>query len=527
VKTVPSPDENPQARPARSAQDDSVVRACIVLGCVALAVMAPELVWGLHNSDSSNYSIVWTRQFTEAWGRGELYPRWLPDSFQGLGAPTFYFYPPLAYVLTGAIHALGVEVTRALTLATTLLLFGSGLAMERWLRWRGTPSLPASALYMALPYRLMDIYMRGALAEHAAFLWLPLIALGIEALPRRWAAPLLAASVAGLLLTHLPTAVLALVFLMAPLGVRRVLQDRRTLAPGACAGLLGVGLAAFFLAPALTLQGYVQPQLLWTRHYTPSTWFVWNWDKETWLTYGPILASCIGIVLLAGRRRGLWLGMTVIATLAAFGLLPIIALPGLSTVQFPWRAVAVVLFTGMAGLAAAPPKRLYAVLGICLLLPGWFSVSGHVAKSIAHGERPQMAILERIMPDAPEYLPRGLQAGVSDLQHVPRLGAYSRYPRSATLSVTQPGLHTIGRAAFPIWRLVHDGRNVPYVGPLITFSGSPGEYRVERRWIWQEEFGAAVSAMALIGLIFMSLWAMRLDRLREGRWSPASVSAPS
>ena len=505
----------------------SVTRNYLVLACVALAVMSPELIWGLHYSDSAPYNIIWTAEFRDAWARGEIYPRWLPGSFEGLGAPTFYFYPPLTFFLTGAIHALGVETTRAITFAATLLLFASGVAMERWLRWRGTPSLLAAALYMALPYRLTDIYTRGALAEHAAFVWLPLIALGIEALPRRWAPPLLAVSVAGLLLTHLPTSVLAFVFLIAPLGVRRVLQDRRTLVPGVCAGLVGAGLAAFFLLPALTLQNHIQSNLLWTPHFTVLNWFVWTWDKDSWLAFSPFIIACAGVVVLAIRGGRWWFWLTVIPALSAFGLLPILALPGLSTVQFPWRAIGMVLFLGMTALAVhRPPLRVMA-LAVCLLSSGWISESGQMIQNIVRGNAPDAAWLQSALPDAAEYLPAGLEAGVTDRQRTPHLGAYSKYPRTAVLSVAAPGVHTIGRAAFPIWRLVHDGRDVPYVGPLITFKGPPGEYRLERRWLWQEKVGAAISVLALMGLLLMALRAVRLRSPQRRDWIEAGAPLAS
>lgn len=497
------------------------VRNYLVLAAVALAVMTPELVFGLHFSDSAPYNIVWTAQFGDAWGRGEIYPRWLPGSFEGLGAPTFYFYPPLAYWLTGALHALGIEVTRAITIAETVLLFASGVAMERWLRWRGTPSLLAAALYMALPYRLTDIYTRGALAEHAAFVWLPLIAMGIEALPRRWAPPLLAASVAGLLLTHLPTSVLALVFLMIPLGIRRVLQDRGALVPGAAAGLLGAGLAAFFLLPALTLQNEIQSNLLWTAHFTVSNWYIWNWDGASWQAFSPFLIACAGVVVLATRGGRWWFWVTLAPALAAFGLLPILGLPGLSTVQFPWRAIGIVLLLGMTAFAVQRPSRRVMLLAVCLLASGWISESGQMIQNIASGHRPDVRGLERTLQDAAEYLPQGLQAGVTDRQRDPHLGPYAAYPRSSVMSVIQPGVHTFGRAAFPIWRVVHDGREVPYVGPLITFQGPAGEYRIERRWIWQEKVGAAISIMSLMAVLLMAFWAMRLRGPRGRGWLEA------
>src|SRR5438552_12779378 len=48
----------------------------------------------------------WLGQFTTLRDIGLSYPRWLPDSFGGLGAPTFYIYPPLTYFLGSAIASI-------------------------------------------------------------------------------------------------------------------------------------------------------------------------------------------------------------------------------------------------------------------------------------------------------------------------------------------------------------------------------------------------------------------------------------
>ena len=96
-------------------------------------LMAPALIHGAPTTDSGTYNHVWTTQIASEMARGVIYPRWLPHSFEGLGAPTFYFYPPLAYLLSGAL-AQFLEPGRAISAAAFLLLFGSGLAMYLWLR---------------------------------------------------------------------------------------------------------------------------------------------------------------------------------------------------------------------------------------------------------------------------------------------------------------------------------------------------------------------------------------------------------
>jgi len=96
---------------------------------VALTIMTPALVWGPGATDSGIYNFIWTRQFGEAMASGQFYPRWLPDSFEGLGSPTFYFYPPFAFWVSGALDALGFPTLQAINGAAALLLLGSGASM--------------------------------------------------------------------------------------------------------------------------------------------------------------------------------------------------------------------------------------------------------------------------------------------------------------------------------------------------------------------------------------------------------------
>ena len=110
------------------------------------------------------------------------------------------------------------------------------------------------------------------MAEHAAFVWLPLIALGMRALPGRRGVAAVAVAYGGLIMTHLPVALLATVFLIFPLAVHRVLQAPAALGPGLLGGGLGVGLAGIYLFPALTLQDHVSIEVLWTPHHQVRTW---------------------------------------------------------------------------------------------------------------------------------------------------------------------------------------------------------------------------------------------------------------
>ena len=98
-----------------------MLRAILIIAGAALFLMSPALIMGAPAIDSATYTHVWTQQYASEMARGVVYPRWLPQSFEGLGSPAFYFYPPLAFHLAGgfglfldprwAISAAGLVVT--------------------------------------------------------------------------------------------------------------------------------------------------------------------------------------------------------------------------------------------------------------------------------------------------------------------------------------------------------------------------------------------------------------------------------
>ena len=92
-------------------------RAIGVLVLVSALLMLPALWTTPMVHDSWWIDIVWADQFTEALRQGTLYPRWLPHSFEGLGAPVFYFYPPAAFYLVSLFGLAGLSAYPALLAA--------------------------------------------------------------------------------------------------------------------------------------------------------------------------------------------------------------------------------------------------------------------------------------------------------------------------------------------------------------------------------------------------------------------------
>ncbi|WP_253343828.1 YfhO family protein [Sphingobium sp. OAS761] len=471
--------------------------ACL-LTLLALALMLPAMLWGPGTTHSYQYNMLWTQHFGEQMAAGHLYERWLPSSFEGLGSPTFYFYPPFAYWIAGAFRAAGIGLFAAINLTGFVLLAASGLSMHRWLASRGTRPLLGAALYMIAPYHLYDIYVRGALAEAAAFVWLPLIALAIDRLPERRGALLLACAYAGLLVSHLPLAMLTGLFLIVPMIGRRLWHGGRVLPSAATAGAMAFALAAFYLPPALTLQDHVSTAMLWGADYRATDWSVWNASFELF----PCLA--IGCILLAWTgRRGFWGLVAILTALGSIRLIPFLwDVPILDKVQFPWRAFALAEFATVTALMAARPRPALSIGAAVLLC---FPYAFGAFQTAAFLRRPvDRAMVMRIAPDAPEYLPQGFDlSSVRSDNHWTDLSRWRALPRGNAVVVTRPGPVTLGRGAFPIWQVSRDGRPVASTGPLIHFMAQPGLYRIERRRLWQESTGAAASVAAALLLI---LW---------------------
>jgi hypothetical protein len=550
-------------------------RAAIVLLALAALLSAPMLRLGIPVSHSSPYNLLWATEFAEQFRAGILYPRWLADSFQGLGAPTFYFYAPLTFWLDALVDTISFEalpVSNRLGVTSLLILGSSGLTMYAWLRHETrsrTASLVGAAVYMAAPYHLFDLYVRGALAEFSAYAVLPLVMLAIRlaADRRRAGLPLLSLSYAALLMAHLPTSLLATITIVPSyvLFCAWHLSDRRAaislIGRATFAGMLGIGLAAIYLVPALSLQEWMSSEVLWSyraEHWLPLV-------PERWVERSPYLVMRVVISLLiaallvslglcalwplmaADRSRRLevafWVGMTLTAVALAAGVVPRFwSLPLIGQVQFPWRLLLVVEFAIITALCLAFTRRWQVhggsddisgtvaaallVAAAAALIPGIWLLAVETAFRIE--------LTARGVPlgryEANEYLPRGYrqigtqgfpELGSELLPAVPRIACV---PAAAVCQAEEAGFGalaivvespvpttvTLRRFVFPGWRVsaglpiaATDLRLVSFVVPAGRTTTS-----LERVLLPEEKWGAAISALSVVLLVVVlaSAW---------------------
>ncbi len=528
--------------------------AIIVL--VAIALMSPELVLGLTVTDNFRFNMLWPEQFGALMRGGHLYPRWLPQAWEGLGTPAFYFYPPIFFWATGIFDTLtagALSSERFVPFASLLLMLVSGLGMRAWLRTKveERTALFGAVVFMAAPYHLYDIYCRGALAEATAYASVPFVMLALARVAEgraRWV-PVLALSYGALLMSHLPTALLVSLLLIPPYvawTVRSVARPARFLGLALAGGAIGIGIAAAYLIPALTLLPYVNPGSLTRAFYRPENWFFWTFPA------GPmgarmmfIIPVAVGAALVAigtclGTRKEkealFWAGLTIVLVALIAGLVPPFwRLPGLVMVQFPWRGLLLVEFTTITMLAVTTPSlRNPIVLAGAVTISFAYAVlammAGHTIWRTWAGQADNARFIRASYLDAPEYLPAGVRikegAGPDDVEVklavVPLARASDRRAMvsaseaidgSMTLTIDGPAPTVIAvrRYYFPNWRVsAADGTTFPVVPEprehIATFRAPAGKsvLRLEPGSAPNEILARTVS---LVALALTALWA--------------------
>ncbi|MFK3741570.1 hypothetical protein [Massilia sp. TN1-12] len=234
---------------------------------LACLLLAPNLVHGVRESHDIKFHLMLFLSWRDAVELGTLYPRWLPDQLHGLGSPALLIYPPMAsafFVLIDFLTLHALAPGRVLGLGALLLSIASAVTFYPWARQHISPRLAliVALFYATAPYHLnLDLYERGAMAEYTAFVWIPLIFLGIRTTLQKGGvrgAALLAIGISALFLSHLLTAMLiaplafayALICLCKELPANLRIQ-RFVLVT--VTTILSVGLTAFYLLPAMLL----------------------------------------------------------------------------------------------------------------------------------------------------------------------------------------------------------------------------------------------------------------------------------
>jgi hypothetical protein len=380
--------ETPTTTNSHSPREWVYIALILVFALIVISpLLQPGYFWGAHDARHDAYFIF---QYDKSVQDGIWFPRWSPDWTFGYGYPFFIVYGPLATFVGELFHhflGLGFEASVKAVVALSIVI--SGFAMYGFVRSRlgRNAGLVAAVAFMTIPYHLVDVYVRAALAESVALALLPLALWGFRETVRRprWTAVVAAGfAYAAIMWTSNLVALIFTPGLAAYIAILLFWQYREKKAAGpsappplrtlarlvlapALAFALGLGLSAAFFVPALIEQGYINRTQWFGQYYDPTQHFVYFFQlfNPAWgfgisqpgpddVAQGAMsfqlgaAATLLALVALVTARRlkpalrreiwfwGLWAGVSIFLTLnisaLAWRYVPIVPYA-----QFPWR----------------------------------------------------------------------------------------------------------------------------------------------------------------------------------------------
>ena len=234
------------------------VWAAVLATLLALPALWPLCRSGFFVSDDGRFHVYRIAALAEAWQQGVLHPRLFPDFGFGYGQAVLNFYAPLSYWPAALFAMLGIGPVAGVKLTIALAFVLSALAAYGYANylWGPAGGVLAAVAYTYFPYHLADVYLRGAIPEHFAFIWPPLILWAYTAAFRKEKplAPFLWGTLAwaGLVYTHNLTALLMIpvvgLYLLVMAGWTR---RWRRLVPALGMLLLALGMTAPLWLPFL------------------------------------------------------------------------------------------------------------------------------------------------------------------------------------------------------------------------------------------------------------------------------------
>ncbi|KKS04140.1 MAG: Membrane protein, 6-pyruvoyl-tetrahydropterin synthase-related domain protein [Candidatus Curtissbacteria bacterium GW2011_GWA2_41_24] len=141
--------------------------AILVILLASIVISLPLLKPGLYVIHDDQ-QIARLFLFDEALKSGQFPVRWVDGLGFGFGYPLFVFYPPFVYMLGELFHLIGSGFINSIKLVFFASIIASGFAMYILAKefWDKYSAVVASVFYLLVPYRALDIYVRGALSTH-------------------------------------------------------------------------------------------------------------------------------------------------------------------------------------------------------------------------------------------------------------------------------------------------------------------------------------------------------------------------
>ena len=497
--------------------------------------------------------------FYQNLSEGNIIPRWAGNLNWGYGHPILEFLYPLPSYFASLFHFFGFTLVDSVKLVFGTSFVLSGLAMFFFIKelLRDDKSaFFASALYTIAPYRFVDLYVRGAIGEHVAFIFPPLIFYFLTKLSKSysyWYVLGGSLSFAGLILSH--NAITLMFFPLILMYIFYLIfqcsNKKYFIFSSFSLIFLGFGLSAFFWMPAFMEGKYTLRDIVTSGGEYLTSFAVWKDFFFGQWSYGGTAALSkqigfihwIGIfgsiistyILLYRNKNKLWiltlgifviLGITLFLMTSASG--PIWqTITVLQKFQFPWRFLSVTVFLSalLGGILLSLISNKYKKVALLILVIGLLVVNKDYwhAQGFLQKEESFYSGIYNGTTDTGESAPiwsvRFMEkrpsskveiiSGIANLKEISRSVTEREYRVEAIdkIRILENTLY------FPGWTVLVDGRreDIEFQDQnhrgLITFDVAKGNHKVN---ISYEEtktrlFANVISAVSLLavgGLIF-------------------------
>ncbi len=490
--------------------------------------------------------------FYRSLAEGNIIPRWAGSLNWGYGHPILMFLYPLPSYIASFFHALGLSFVDSTKLVFGVALIASGLTMYMWMNaaFGKKAGIVGALLYVFAPYRFVDLYVRGAIGEHVAFIFPPLVLYFL----RRHSIIGVSFSLAALILSHNAIAImfLPIIGLYAFYLLLFEVKNRWSFIVYCLLSVvLGFALSAFFWIPAYFEGKYTLRDIVTAgdvvKRFVPWSWFLyspWNYGL------GETMSKSLGLMQWFGVAAAIWaiwktkqknirillvsfliilLGSLFIMTSGSRPLW--IAVTILQKFQFPWRFLSVSVFAASAlgGIACSRAKKAFIIpysLFIILISVGMWHpkayifhdesfYSGVYAGTTDTGESSPIWSVRFMEHTAPAPLE------VIDGSAVITDGFRSSTAHEYTVQAAKPTLLLENTVYFPDWNVYVDKTVIPieYQNPnyrgLITFQVAAGTHSVrvvfentKLRTVAERISLAALAIIAVSGVVPI-LWRKR------------------
>ncbi|OGH11591.1 MAG: hypothetical protein A3B38_02155 [Candidatus Levybacteria bacterium RIFCSPLOWO2_01_FULL_36_13] len=463
--------------------------------------------------------------------QGSLIPRWASNLNWGYGHPILMFLYPLPSYIASLFHFLGFSFVNSTKIVMGLGMFLSLPFMYLWLREFTSKyaALFGAVLFTYAPYRFVDLYVRGDVGENLAFPFIPLTLFFIYRLYKNQDLKyfiLGSFSLSFLILSHNAISLILMPFiLLYSLLLIYLSKYKKTLIINLVfLIILGLALSAFFWIPALlegkyTLRDIVTAGTYINRfvNFEQLIYGPWSYGitGQFTLQFGPLSWISLllsPLVLIFGKKDKYKFYLALI--LIAFSIFSIfIMLPVsnfiwskiiiLQNFQFPWRFLAMVLFTtsvlGALLLDSLNKKinvKLVSISAIIIIL----LISINYAKPKAYQEKSESfytGIYESTTDtgeSAPIWSVRFMEHrpsahleiidGYAEIEEIERSSTYHKYQ----IKVDAKTLFRENTLYFPGWKITANNlpvevyfQNKDYQG-IMTFFLNKGSYETVARF---------------------------------------------